>query len=232
MTLSWTSNCALRLVLPMMSDAPAHACPVCEARSLTPFREVDEKRYLRCGVCEATVMAPECRLAGEDERAVYELHENNPEDIGYRRFLSKLADPLRPKLTPGAQGLDFGCGPGPALARMLEAEGFGVALYDPFFYPDESALSQTYDFITCTEVVEHLYEPARVFDQLNGLLKPGGWLGVMTCFQTDDSRFDHWHYRRDPTHVVFYREATFAWLANRYGWRMESPRKDVVLLQK
>ncbi|MEC7816606.1 MAG: class I SAM-dependent methyltransferase [Pseudomonadota bacterium] len=216
----------------MTSSMCRPACPVCETPSLTPFREVDHKRYLRCGVCEATVMAPECRLTGEEERAIYELHDNHPEDEGYRRFLSKLTEPLRPKLAPDAQGLDFGCGPGPALARMLEGEGFGVTLYDPFFYPDDTALSQSYDFITCTEVVEHLYQPARIFEQLNGLLKPGGWLGVMTCFQTDDDRFDRWHYRRDPTHVVFYREATFAWLANRFGWRMEIPRKDVVLLQK
>ena len=39
------------------------------------------------------------------------------------------------------------------------------------------------------------------------LVRPGGWLAVMTCFQTDDARFAGWHYRKDPTHVVFYREA-------------------------
>jgi SAM-dependent methyltransferase len=115
---------------------------------------------------------------------------------------------------------------------MLAAEGFSMALFDPFFYDDESVLESTYDFVTCTEVVEHLHQPARVFRQLEGLLKPGGWLGVMTCFQTDDDRFANWHYRRDPTHVVFYRERTFAWLAERYGWHMEVPRKDVVLFRK
>ncbi len=54
----------------------------------------------------------------------------------------------------------------------------------------------------------------------------------MTCFQTDDDRFDNWHYRRDPTHVVFYREYTFDWLAQHYGWDLEIPAKDVVLLRK
>ena len=107
-----------------------------------------------------------------------------------------------------------------------------VSLYDPYFYPSQTALSRTYDFITCTEVVEHLYEPAEVFRQLDQLLKPGGWLGVMTCFQTDDDRFDNWHYRRDPTHVVFYRESTLALLADKFGWSMAIPRKDVVLFRK
>jgi SAM-dependent methyltransferase len=193
---------------------------------------VGDQVYLRCPNCEATVMAPESRLTAEDEKGIYELHDNDPADAGYRRFLSKLAEPLMAQLPEGARGLDFGCGPGPALARMFTEAGFDMALYDPFFHPDPTALRARYDFITCTEVVEHLHQPAEVFDQLDGLLKPGGWLGIMTCFQTDDARFDNWHYRRDPTHVVFYREATFEWLASHYGWRLEIPRKDVVLLQK
>jgi len=177
-------------------------------------------------------MAPETRLTADEERAVYQLHNNDPDDAGYRRFLSKLAAPMIARLPEGAAGLDFGCGPGPALAKIFEEAGFSVALYDLYFYPESSMLEQRYDFITCTEVVEHLFEPAKVFAQFDRLLKPGGLLGVMTCFQTDDDRFDNWHYRRDPTHVVFYREATFEWLADRYGWQLEVPAKDVVLLRK
>ncbi|WP_227663398.1 class I SAM-dependent methyltransferase [Marinobacter halophilus] len=207
-------------------------CPVCESGRLMPFRVVDGKIYLRCQQCSATVMEPSCRLSADEELAIYALHDNQPGDAGYRRFLSKLSHPLTEKLASGAQGLDFGCGPGPALAAMLEQAGFGMALYDPFFHPDRSVLERRYDFITCTEVVEHLHRPAEVFRQLDALVKPGGWLAIMTCFQADDDRFNHWHYRRDPTHVVFYREETFAWLADHYGWRLEIPRKDVVLLQK
>ena len=207
-------------------------CPVCRVSRLDPFRCVGKQVYLRCPNCEATVMAPESRLTAEDEKGIYELHDNDPADAGYRRFLSKLAEPLVARLPEGARGLDFGCGPGPALAQMFIEAGFDMALYDPFFHPDLAALDGRYDFITCTEVVEHLHQPAEVLDQLDGLLKSGGWLGIMTCFQTDDDRFDNWHYRRDPTHVVFYREATFQWLAEHYGWRLEIPRKDVVLLQK
>lgn len=207
-------------------------CPVCRASRLLPFRRVGDHVYLRCPNCEATVMAAESRLTAEKEKNIYELHDNDPADAGYRRFLSKLAEPLMAQLPEGARGLDFGCGPGPALAQMFTEAGFDMALYDPFFHPDLAALDGRYDFITCTEVVEHLHQPAEVLDQLDGLLKSGGWLGIMTCFQTDDDRFDNWHYRRDPTHVVFYREATFQWLAEHYGWRLKIPHKDVVLLQK
>ncbi|MBS0543647.1 MAG: methyltransferase domain-containing protein, partial [Proteobacteria bacterium] len=81
-------------------------------------------------------------------------------------------------------------------------------------------------------VVEHFHHPAEEFARLDALLRPGGWLGIMTCFQTDDARFARWHYRRDPTHVVFYREATFRVIARRHGWVCEIPAKDVVLMCK
>lgn len=218
-----------------ISQGPGHhgdPCPVCERGVPARFCSLGERRYLRCPVCEATLLHPACRLPPEDERAVYELHDNQPDDPGYRSFLARLTEPLTARLPVGAHGLDFGCGPGPALARMMEEAGMAMCLYDPFFYPSESALSASYDFVTCTEVIEHLYHPASVFRQLSALLKPGGWLGVMTCFQTDDARFEHWHYRRDPTHVVFYREATLAHIANRLGWSLEVPRKDVALFRK
>lgn len=177
-------------------------------------------------------MDPACWLDSDGERRVYELHDNNPDDPGYRRFLSKLVDPLVARLAVGSAGLEFGCGPGPALAGMLREQGFDVALYDPFFHPADAALSRCYDFITCTEVVEHLHDPWSTFAQLDSLLKPGGWLGVMTCFQTDDERFANWHYRRDPTHVVFYREHTLAHIARRFGWTLTVPVKDVALFHK
>lgn len=215
-----------------MTAVDPFLCPVCEQGRTGPFRTLGQQVYLRCEVCEATIMAPESRLPEDEERRVYELHDNHPDDPGYRRFLSKVMDPLLPKLPAGARGLDYGCGPGPALAAMFAGAGFEMSLYDPYFYPDPATLEHRYDFITCTEVVEHLHRPADVFRQLHSLLEPGGWLGIMTCFQTDDSRFDHWHYRRDPTHVVFYRQSTFEWLAEYYGWHLEIPRKDVVLIRR
>lgn len=167
------------------------------------------------------------------ERVVYELHNNQPDDPGYRAFLNKLITPLLVKLTESdTQGLDFGCGPGPVLAQMLAQQGVAMELYDPMFYPDSHVLAQQYNVITCTEVAEHLHAPGETFALLNRCLKPGGWLAVMTCFQTDDRRFEHWYYRRDPTHVVFYREETMAWIAARWGWQLEIPVKDVALFHK
>lgn len=207
-------------------------CTVCRQQGLSLLEKIGDVPYWRCANCQATLMDPACWLDASREKAVYDLHNNDPGDAGYRRFLGKLVDPMLQRVSPSAQGLEFGCGPGPALALMLEEQGMAVTLYDPYFHPDPAALEHTYDFITCTEVVEHLHDPWQTFEQLNRLLKPGGWLGVMTCFQTDDSRFANWHYRRDPTHVVFYREHTLASIAQRFGWVLEVPAKDVALFHK
>ena len=218
--------------LPTIDNAPPSCCPVCRAAAAKPFMQVEGRRYRRCETCEATFLDPGQRPTPEEERAHYGHHQNDPADPRYRRFLSRLADPLLARLKPGMTGLDYGCGPGPALAAMLAEAGIRTALYDPFFQPDSGVLQRDYDVITASEVAEHFFEPAAEFDRLDRLLKPGGWLGVMTCFQTDDDRFASWHYRRDPTHVVFYRERTFEIIAHQRGWHLEVPRKDVVLMNK
>lgn len=208
-------------------------CPVCETGGGgRAFERVDGKDYWRCAACEATWLDPRHFLTAQEEYAHYLHHENDPFDAGYRTFLSKLADPLMARLDPGASGLDFGCGPGPALAQMVGEAGFSMAVYDPFFAPDRAVLEAQYDFVCCTETMEHFHAPAREFARLARLVRPGGWLGLMTCFQTEDARFARWRYRMDPTHVVFYREATIRRLADQLSMTCEIPAKDVALLRR
>lgn len=207
-------------------------CRVCETGVARHFEQVDSLDYWRCGACEATLLDASQLPARPDEHTQYRLHRNEVDDEGYRQFLSRLAEPLLECLPPGQQGLDYGCGPGPALAAMLCEAGHDVALYDPLFFPDDETLTRSYDFITCSEVVEHFHEPAEEFRKLNQRLRPGGWLAVMTTFQTDDAAFRNWHYRRDPTHVVFYRLETFEFIARQHGWQCSSPCRNVVLLRK
>jgi len=207
-------------------------CLVCAASTLEFFLAVGGLRYWRCPHCMATLLEPRNRLTLESERAEYRMHRNDPADDGYRAFLARLADPLLARLPPQSEGLDFGCGPGPALSSMLREAGHRMHDYDPAFAPDPAALARTYDFIACTEVFEHLHHPARELALLGRLLRPGGVLAVMTNLQTDDARFADWHYRRDPTHVVFYRRRTFEVLAWARGWECEFPAANVVFLTK
>ena len=216
-----------------LASTQAHLeCPVCRAADTRAFDIIDGTGYWRCAACEATFVDPAQHLGSDEEYAVYLQHRNDPADARYRAFLSKLAAPILSKLEPGSLVLDYGCGPGPALAAMLNEAGHDARTYDPFFCPDRDALTRIYDAITCTEVAEHFHAPAEEFDRLGALLRPGGWLAVMTSFQTEDTSFADWHYRKDPTHVVFYRETTFWTIAAQRGWHCEIPVKDVALMRR
>ena len=207
-------------------------CPLCHYEPIRQFAIVDSKIYWRCDVCHLTFLSSDSYLSPEDELARYLLHENSPEDCRYREFLSRLTDYLIPKLQPGTQGLDFGSGPGPTLSVMLEEKGFSMELYDPFFAPNTAPLERTYDFITCTETVEHFYQPAREFHMFDRLLRCDGWLGIMTETLEADDDFAKWWYHREPTHVCFYKQETMEWIATQYNWRVEFPRKNVTLFYK
>ena len=161
---------------------------------------------------------PDSHLSPEQERAEYDLHENDPGDERYRSFLGRLAKPLLERLEPGMHGLDYGCGPGSTLSVMLTGRGMVVDDYDPIYATDIRLLQRRYDFVTSTEVVEHFCQPAVAWRQLASLVRPGGWLGIMTLLAPGDAEsFSQWWYKNDPTHVSFYTANTFAWLADPMG---------------
>ncbi|MCA1789895.1 MAG: class I SAM-dependent methyltransferase [Thioalkalivibrio sp.] len=207
-------------------------CPLCRSSTMADFAEAHGRTYGECATCGLIAMEANDRPDRATELAQYGLHQNDPADAGYRSFLSRLADPLSAQLTDGAEGLDYGSGPGPTLSVMLKEQGFHLQLYDPFFAPGVDVLNRTYDFITCTETVEHFFSPAAEFERLDRMLRPGGWLGIMTEVYTNRVPFAQWRYARDPTHTCFYRPETMAWIAARFGYWMREPHPTVRLFQK
>jgi hypothetical protein len=217
-----------------MLKEPLHdemRCPLCGGCGCELFFEDAKRRYLRCCSCGLVFVPARYWLDLEAERAEYDLHENAEDDPGYRKFLTRLAAPLLERLPPHQHGLDFGCGPDSALPAMLEEHGHRVELYDPFYADNPSALNTTYDFICATEVVEHLRHPRKEFTTLFSLLKPSGWLGVMTKMVRDRESFANWHYIRDPTHISFYHKSTFDYLARHFNAEACFIGSDVVLFQ-
>ena len=209
----------------------AETCPLCASVHTEPFHRDRARSYWRCGRCALLFVPSSAWIEPAAERARYDQHWNDPFDPGYRRFLSRLAGPLIQRVAPGSDGLDFGCGPGPALARLLEAAGLRVRLYDPFYVADPTVWETRYDFITATEVVEHLRQPAIELDRLFGALRPGGWLGVMTKWVDDEAWFTQSRYIRDPTHIAFYRADTMRWIADRWNAVLHMPATDVALFE-
>ncbi|MBY5982560.1 class I SAM-dependent methyltransferase [Halomonas sp. DP5Y7-2] len=206
------------------------SCPLCTNPTTQHFHWDGQRDYFRCPRCDLIAVPSAQRLAPAAEKAIYDQHDNRPDDPGYRRFLGRLFGPLSERLPAGASGLDFGAGPGPTLSLMFEEAGFSMRIHDPYYHPFPQWAEAEYDFITATEVAEHLYAPGEVLASLVQRLRPGGWLGLMTKRTPDD--FAGWHYIRDPTHVVFFSDASFRWLAKRLGVTLELVGSDVALLQR
>ena len=207
-------------------------CSLCKNPNSVLFARDRRREYWRCALCALVYVPEQYFLNAAQEKAEYDLHRNDPDDAGYRQFLSRLTAALLPKLPASSSGLEFGCGPGPALAAMLSEAGHEVTLYDPFYAFDPPALERSYDFIAATEVVEHLHRPGLELDRLWSLLRPGGWLGVMTKLVIDVEAFQRWHYKNDPTHVVFFSRQTWTWWAARRSAELEFVGQDVMLLRK
>lgn len=207
-------------------------CPLCSHRHTALYHEDARRPYHQCSRCRLVFVPPGHLLSPADEKAHYDRHENDPGDPAYRDFLARLCEPLRERIAPPARGLDFGCGPGPTLSVMFAEAGYEMAIYDHFYAPEPGALQQTYDFVTATEVAEHLHAPGTVLTQLLGLIRPGGWLGLMTKLVKDVQAFANWHYRLDPTHVCFFSRDTFRWWADHSGCTVDFIGQDVILLRK
>jgi hypothetical protein len=172
------------------------------------------------------------RLSAEEELKRYNLHQNSPDDKKYKKFLSRLYKPLNDKLSPCSSGLDFGSGPGPTLHRMFMECGHKMNIYDCFYADDQSVFALTYDFITATEVVEHLFNPQQELDRLWLCLKPGGLIGIMTSLVESKEAFKNWYYKKDETHVAFYSEKTFKWLQRKWKASLEFVDNGVVIFRK
>jgi len=207
-------------------------CPLCKKNNTGDFGRDRHRQFWHCRDCQLVFVGVDEFLSDEAEKAEYDLHRNRVDDPGYRKFLGRLFRPLVERLAPGSRGLEFGCGPGPALAAMFTEIGMVMTLYDHFYAPAHNVFDNRYDFITATEVVEHLHEPQRELDGLWGCLQPGGWLGVMTKLVIDRDAFFRWHYKNDLTHVCFFSRQTFKWLSRRWQAELIFIDQDVMLFRK
>jgi len=206
-------------------------CPLCDSAA-APYHQDKRRDYFQCRCCRLVFVLPDAFLSATEEKSIYDLHQNAPDDAGYRRFLSRMSVPMLERLPAGSRGLDFGCGPGPTLSVMFEELGYPMALYDPFYAADESVLEFAYNFVTATEVVEHLRHPRQSLNQMWRCVKPGGYLGLMTKLVIDQKAFATWHYKNDDTHICFYSRKTFGWLAREWETVPEFVGSDVTIFRK
>lgn len=215
-----------------MENTNKIVCPLCdEKNNLETLSGTIHRRYHWCKHCQLVFVNPLDLLLPGDEKARYLEHNNGIQFPGYVAFLNRAVEPALKLLSPNMKGLDYGCGPNPTLSILMERQGFTCDNYDPFFFPELP--QRTYDFIFATECFEHFHQPKAALERICTLLKPGGFLIVMTEPWPSIENFKNWYYINDVTHVSFYHTATFEFICREYGFKMhETENTRVFILEK
>lgn len=185
--------------------------------------------YFHCENCGLRFRDPAKNLSGDDEKERYLTHQNSIENEGYVKFLNRAIKPALNFIAPSSNGLDFGSGPGPTLAILMERLGFNCDNYDPFFAPTLD-LTKSYDFIFATESAEHFYKPQETFVLIDSLLKSGGHLILMTELYDTIKKFETWYYLKDPTHVALFCMKTIAHICEVFNYQLVYTDKSRVII--
>jgi SAM-dependent methyltransferase len=158
-------------------------------------------------------------------------HEGNfPTDHILQRTLECLPS--------GSKVLDFGCSTG----RILKSQTgrlncFGVEVNEAaaviarergIRIISEQQLRagkpRDFDAILLTDVYEHLPRPVELVEMLVALIKPGGWLAIVTgcadAISTRDRIGEFWYFRL-PGHLHMLSERHLDWLAASVGFRLD-----------
>jgi len=206
-------------------------CILCQC-STKEFWKSKNREFVECTHCGGIQLLPEFYISSKAEEARYLTHNNDIDDTRYQDFVKPVTSRILSDFSSKDSGLDYGCGTGPVITSQLEKEGYDVALYDHYFYPNPKVLNRTYDFIICCEVMEHFYDPKTEFNKLASLLKPGGKLYCKTSLYSEKIDFDNWYYKNDVTHVFFYTEKSLEWIGENLGFSALEIQPEVIVFEK
>ncbi|MBR9728617.1 class I SAM-dependent methyltransferase [Shewanella intestini] len=207
-------------------------CPLCTHQA--NFFIQDKKRaYYLCPHCGLVFAAPNSHVLPNIERQRYA----RAQEISKQKSLSQFIFPLlehiaqqQPNQT--LSGLNFGRVLDSNSLEQITQAGHILNQYDPFFAANQEVLNQQYDFVCCYRVFEHFRSPQKEWRLLSQLVRPNGWLAISTPLLNNLQQFEKWHYKTNPTHVSFYQQLTFEYMATNASFTLLFASKDFILMQK
>jgi len=199
-------------------------CPLCNYHS-TFLLQADVREYWSCEKCYLIFVPPKFFISKKEEIGRYLEHNNTLGNEGYVRMFQEKINTIN-KICSGINiVLDYGCGYEPVLKILLEREGYEAYGYDLNFFPSEE-LKKKYNLIISTETFEHIKNPREELAHLIPKISSKGYLAIMTRFYPLKGNalclesFSEWYYKRDPTHVAFYSQKTFSWIADEFKMKI------------
>lgn len=216
-----------------MEKKRSQICRLCESLKIQTHHETPQGAlFWLCQDCGYVFRDQTQLLTLKEEQARYDSHENDVESEGYQKFLRPVVNCILQHQTTQDHGLDYGCGPSSVIEYLLKQQNYLMDVYDPYFYPENLKPWKTYDYVSCTEVVEHFHQPLIDFAKILQIMKPRARLYIKTGWLVEVAQFPQWHYHRDPTHVGFFNEKSFGFLAQKFGLQLQQMRSECVILVK
>lgn len=202
-------------------------CPLCKEKGSEFFKD----DFFLCNNCQAIFRNKEKYLDVQAEKQRYEEHNNDVNDISYQKFVLPIVSYVLNNFTVKDQGLDFGCGTGPVISKLLHDKKYKIEQFDIFFANDQKLLEKKYDYIVICEVIEHFSDPQKEFENLKKMLKKDGALICMTDLYSKDIDFAKWYYKNDPSHVFFYHAKTIELLAKKLKFKSFDINNRLIILK-
>jgi len=192
-------------------------CNLCKTKGAISLGANGKREFYRCLHCKLIFVSPESRLSAEDEKSRYANHDNGADNPEYRAYLTAVSHEIDRIPLKDPTILDFGCGKEYVLTRILRERGFSSFAYDPTYTIGLENLSRRFDVIILCETIEHLRNIDEELRLLRKLCKPEGYIFIRTRLAPHECDILKWWYAIDPTHIVFFGEETFSYMANILG---------------
>ena len=204
-------------------------CPLCATQSNVFYEREDT--YYKCSTCHAIFMNAQELPDSTSEKERYELHDDDTQDEGYRKFVAPITSSIMNDFTKKHKGLDFGAGTSSIISTVLKEHDYEILDYDPYFHVYPELLSAKYDYISSCEVIEHFYTPHKEFKLLKNMLHKNGKLYLMTEPYNEGINFASWYYKNDPTHVFFYSQKTFDWIKQKFEFSNVTVGRRLIIFE-